>query len=92
MKSERIRRLAVAVAATAAAAGETGQPSAFGDAFRQTMAAQAANPAPRHETRLPQTSGEQVAQAIGRYRDGKVKQPERPAAAQTAAGIGNGSR
>lgn len=47
----------------------------FGEAVRQTMAAQIIDPAPEYDTPFANTSGTQVAGAIQRYRTGTVKQP-----------------
>ncbi|WIW90619.1 hypothetical protein K3M67_16195 (plasmid) [Sphingobium sp. V4] len=52
-----------------------GGPTNFGEANRQTMAAQVVNPLPVYDTPLPETSGEHAEQAITRYRTDKVKRP-----------------
>lgn len=49
----------------------------FGEATRQTLAAQIIDPAPEYDTPQATTSGDQVAGATERYRTGKVKQPDR---------------
>lgn len=59
----------------------------FGEAVRQTMAAQIIDPAPEYDTPFAQTSGAQVAGAIERYRTGTVKQP----ASQGISAIGRQS-
>lgn len=47
----------------------------FGEAYRQTLAAQIIDPAPDYSTPRAEVSGAQVAGAIERLRTGKVKQP-----------------
>lgn len=49
----------------------------FGEANRQTMAAQVIDPNPEYDTAIPVTSGEHAAQAAERYRTDKVKQPDK---------------
>lgn len=49
----------------------------WGEANRQTMAAQIIDPAPQYDTAIPETSGEHTAKAIERYRKDTVKRPER---------------
>jgi len=49
----------------------------WGEANRQTMAAQVIDPAPVYEDATAPTSGTQVAGAIERVRTDKVKKPER---------------
>jgi type IV pilus biogenesis protein CpaD/CtpE len=51
--------------------------STFGEANRQTMAAQVVDPDPQYEYLDPATSGEHAAQAIDKYRKGAVTKPER---------------
>ena len=52
-----------------------GQADNWGEANRQTFAAQIINPAPEYDTAVPPSSGEHAAQAIERYRTDKIKQP-----------------
>ena len=52
-----------------------GGPTNFGEANRQTMAAQVVNPRPVYDTPLPESSGDHANQAITRYRTDKVKRP-----------------
>lgn len=59
------------------AAGSGGPVSTFGEANRQTMAAQVVDPDPQYEFLDPETSGDRAAQAVDRYRKDKVKQPEK---------------
>lgn len=81
-----IERIPTALAVTVflALAGCTGENGglhstgpAMGEAYRQTMAAQIIDPAPRYEFADPETSGEHAQQAIERYRTDKVKRPDR---------------
>lgn len=60
----------------------------WGEANRQTMAAQIIDPAPQYDYAVPETSGEHVADAIQRYRDDKVKRPERIKTSNVATGGG----
>ena len=61
-------------------------PSPFGEANRQTMMAQVVNPAPYYEDLNPPTSGEHAAQAVERYRNDQVKQPESVDTSSAAGG------
>jgi hypothetical protein len=54
-----------------------GVDSTWGEANRQTFAAQVIDPNPEYETAVPETSGDHAAQAIDRYRKDQVKKPER---------------
>lgn len=54
-----------------------GGPDNFGEANRQTLAAQVIDPAPAYDTAVPESHGEHAAQAIERYRTDKVKKPDR---------------
>lgn len=49
----------------------------FGEASRQTLAAQVIDPDPVYDAAVPESSGAHAAQAIERYRTDKVKKPER---------------
>ncbi len=49
----------------------------FGEANRQTMAAQVIDPNPQYDTAVPETSAEHAAQAAERYRTDRVKQPDK---------------
>lgn len=53
------------------------QDPGFGEANRATYAAMVVNPDPEYDTAIPPTSAEHAAQAIERYRNDQVKQPER---------------
>jgi len=82
-----IRGLFIAAAALPALAGcasgngqmaqSLGADPSWGEANRQTMAAQIIDPAPRYDTAVPQGSGAQAAAAVERYRTDKVKQPDK---------------
>ena len=56
----------------------------WGEANRQTFAAQIINPSPEYTEPFAPSSGAQAAQAIERYRTDKVKKPER----QTVSSVG----
>ena len=53
------------------------QDPGFGEANRATYAAMIVNPDPQYDTPIPATSAERAAQAIERYRNDQVKEPER---------------
>ncbi|MEO5597278.1 MAG: hypothetical protein ABIQ66_01525 [Novosphingobium sp.] len=65
--------------------------STFGEANRQTYAAQVIDPNPQYEYLTPATSGDHASQAIERYRTDKVKQPDRVTSTSTASGNGGGN-
>ena len=60
----------------------------FGEAVKQTMMAQVIDPDPEYDTLVPESSGEHAADAIERYRNDSVKQPERQG---ITSGSGSGS-
>lgn len=62
--------------------------SHFGEANRQTLAAQVIDPDPQYEYLDPETSGEHAAQAVERYRRDAVKKPERISASAGTGGSG----
>ena len=64
------------------------QDPGFGEANRATFAAMVVNPDPQYEDPIPPTSAEHAAQAIERYRNDQVKQPER---ASTTRGVTGGN-
>jgi hypothetical protein len=66
-------------------------PDTFGEANRQTMAAQVVDPAPVYETAQADGSGEHAAQAIERYRTDKVKKPDKVRTSTVAGGGSSGS-
>ncbi|MBC2666293.1 hypothetical protein H7F51_12260 [Novosphingobium flavum] len=55
----------------------SGADPSWGEANRQTMAAQIIDPAPHYDTAAPQGSGVQGVAAVERYRTDKVKVPEK---------------
>ncbi|MEI4507298.1 hypothetical protein WBQ88_17365 [Sphingopyxis sp. CCNWLW253] len=48
----------------------------FGNAVRQTMAAQVVNPDPQYEDPILTTEAAKAAKAVDRYRTDKVKRPD----------------
>lgn len=92
-------RLAAAAAFTlvlAGCAGGTGplslqQDDNWGEANRQTMAAQIIDPAPRYDTPVPATSGDEVARALENYRTGNVEQPDSGGTTSGSISIGSAS-
>lgn len=62
----------------------------FGEANRQTMMAQVVNPDPVYPEEMA-TSGDHAADAIERYREDKVKQPESIRTTNVGEGSGSGS-
>lgn len=94
MTSNRIRialvlGLAAGVAGCTSAGGlKLGRADNWGEAYRQTLAAQIINPAPEYDTAFAASSGTKAAQAIERYRTDKVKQPAR----QSISDIGQQGR
>lgn len=80
MRIELVPAAAVlALLAGCATDGEMGMgaDSSWGEANRQTFAAQVIDPNPQYETAVPETSGDHAAQAIDRYRKDTVKKPEK---------------
>ncbi|MFC4293526.1 hypothetical protein ACFO0A_00480 [Novosphingobium tardum] len=77
------KRALLAAGAVLALAGCTGwdprtgkiEDAGWGEANRQTIAAQVIDPDPQYEYVDPETSGLHAAQAIERYRTDRVKQP-----------------
>ena len=81
--------LAAGVAGCTSAGGlKLGREDNWGEAYRQTLAAQIINPAPEYDTAFAASSGAKAAQAIERYRTDKVKQPAR----QSISDIGQQGR
>lgn len=83
MPSDRPRRiillgLAGCLAGCASAGGgglQLGKADNFGEAYRQTLAAQIINPAPEYDSQVALSSGARAAAALERYRTDMVKQP-----------------
>lgn len=69
-------QLALALVLGMLAVGCTPTDATFGNAVRQTMAAQVVNPEPEYESHLPITDGAKGAAAVERYRTDKVKEPD----------------
>lgn len=70
----------IGLASSASAAGPDGRPymggpDNFGEANRQTMAAQIIDPAPVYDNPVPESRGDHTARVIERYRVNRVKQP-----------------
>lgn len=85
--------LAMAISASACATVEDVewigyQDPGFGEANRATYAAMVVNPDPEYDTPIPATSAEKAAQAIERYRNDQVKQPERISTTENIGGGG----
>ncbi len=57
----------------------------FGDANRQTMMAQVIDPDPLYDELVPVSSGEHAAEAVERYREGRVREPD---TIRTTSGLG----
>lgn len=91
-----ILTLALSIAASGCASIEDKelvgyQDPGFGEANRATFAAMVVNPDPQYDDPIPPTSAEHAAQAIERYRNDQVKQPERLKTTQRVSGSGGGS-
>jgi len=70
------RRMIAALTLGALAAGCTPTDATFGNAVRQTMAAQVVNPDPQYENPIPTTEAAKAGAAVDRYRTDKVKKPD----------------
>ncbi|MEP6867717.1 MAG: hypothetical protein ABJA20_04310 [Novosphingobium sp.] len=64
----------------------------FGEANRQTYAAQIVDPAPVYETAIPEGSAQQAVAALDRYHADKVKQPDRVKTSNIATDSGASGR
>ncbi|PKB14516.1 hypothetical protein B0I00_2106 [Novosphingobium kunmingense] len=62
----------------------------WGEANRQTFAAQVIDPDPQYDTINPVTSGDHAAKAIDRYNKGTVKVPEKIRTSSMSGGGGSG--
>ena len=95
MNSKRLACLLVAPLLLAGCAAdhslESGyiDPADFGEANRQTYAAMIIDPDPQYEEPLA-TSAEHAADAVERYREGEVKQPERVSSTTSVSGGSGG--
>jgi hypothetical protein len=67
-----------------------GGPDNFGEANRETMAAQIIDPNPVYPDAVPATSAAHAGHAVDRYRTDKVKKPERQRTSSTSVGGGGG--
>ena len=67
------------------------QDPGFGEANRATFAAMVINPDPQYDNPIPLTSAEHAAQAIERYRNDNVKQPDRLNTQNINGGGGGGN-
>lgn len=76
----------VLLAGCAQAPLEMGQPSTFGEATKQTLAAQVIDPVPTYDTAVPESSGNTTAKAIERYRTDKVKRPDKVRTSSSTTG------
>lgn len=66
----------LAIAAAVWMSGCTPTDATFGNAVRQTMAAQVVNPDPQYDNPIPTTEAVKTGAAVDRYRTDKVKQPD----------------
>jgi hypothetical protein len=67
-----------------------GGPDNFGEANRETMAAQIIDPNPVYADAVPASSAAHAGHAVERYRTDKVKKPERQRTSNTSVGGGGG--
>ena len=92
MRFELMRMAATAALVFGAAACTSpgdlkmGQADNWGEANRQTFAAQIINPSPEYDTAVAPSSGEHAAQAVERYRTDKVKQPVHQSLSKVGSG------
>lgn len=83
MLSDRLRPLTLivlagSIAGCASGGGlNLGKADNWGEAYRQTLAAQIINPAPEYNDPVPLSSGARAVAALERYRTDAVKQPAR---------------
>lgn len=68
--------IVLAIIAAVLLAGCTPTDATFGNAVRQTMAAQVVNPDPQYDSPVPTTEAAKAGAAVDRYRTDKVKQPD----------------
>ncbi|MFC0590388.1 hypothetical protein ACFFF7_13305 [Novosphingobium aquiterrae] len=62
----------------------------WGEANRQTMAAQIIDPDPQYDTANPLTSGDHAAKAVDRYNKDQVKKPDKVRTTNIGTGGGGG--
>lgn len=65
-----------------------GKVNNWGEANRQTMAAQVIDPDPQYDNAVPASSGDHAADAVDRYNNDKVKKPDK--VRTTTVGSGGG--
>jgi hypothetical protein len=93
--STKLPRSVLASAAMLALVGCTANdrlaslPDNFGEASKQTFAAQIIDPAPEYETLVPETSGDHVQDATDRYHAGTVRKPARQSTTTGTSGSGS---
>lgn len=83
MPSDRLRTIVLiglsgcmaGCASTSGGGLKLGKEDNWGEAYRQTFAAQIINPAPEYADPVPLSSGARAVAALERYRTGTVKQP-----------------
>ncbi len=68
--------IVLAIIAAVLLVGCTPTDATFGNAVRQTMAAQVVNPDPQYDNPVPTTEAAKAGAAVDRYRNDKVKQPD----------------
>jgi hypothetical protein len=68
-----------------------GGPDNFGEANRETMAAQIVDPNPVYADAVPASSAGRAGHAVERYRTDKVKKPERLRTSNSSVGGGGGA-
>ncbi|WP_194954694.1 hypothetical protein [Sphingopyxis solisilvae] len=78
--------IVLAIVAAVLLAGCTPTDATFGNAVRQTMAAQVVNPDPQYDNAVPTTEAAKAGAAVDRYRTDKVKQPDTIRTTDTKAG------
>jgi hypothetical protein len=80
-----IAAAALSACSTTAKSGSV-EDTSLGEAKNMTMAAQIIDPDPQYEYLDPSTSGDHAAKAIDRYRQDRVKRPERVSSTES---VGN---
>lgn len=83
--------LALALIPASALAAPAAAPDNWGEANRQTMAAQIIDPTPEYATQVPESSGAHAQKASERYRTDKVKLPDKLRTSSTQSGGGGGN-
>lgn len=78
-------------ASTSAGGLQLGKADNFGEAYRQTFAAQIINPNPEYADPVPLSSGAKAVAALERYRTDNVKQPARQSLSNVGSKSGGSS-